>query len=134
MSAPAFDDSSWSSGPAQLGYGDGDEATVVSFGIDPANKYITTYFRQEFTVVNPGQVSLLTVKFLRDDGGVVYLNGVEEVRSNMPAGGINYLTMASVTIGGADESIFFEYDIATSNLVSGTNVAAVEIHQAAINS
>src|SRR5205085_2421363 len=29
--APAFNDGSWLSGPGQLGYGDGDEATVVSF-------------------------------------------------------------------------------------------------------
>src|SRR5262249_33094290 len=41
----SFDDSAWASGPAQLGYGDGDEATVVSFGPDANNKYITTYFR-----------------------------------------------------------------------------------------
>ena len=26
-----FDDDGWASGPAQLGYGDGDEATVVDF-------------------------------------------------------------------------------------------------------
>src|SRR5947209_5223858 len=30
--APDFDDSSWKSGPAKLGYGDGDEATVVNCG------------------------------------------------------------------------------------------------------
>src|SRR5467141_1189505 len=51
--APSFDDSAWASGPAQLGYGDGDEATVVGFGPDPNNKYITTYFRRAFTVANP---------------------------------------------------------------------------------
>jgi len=45
---PLFDDSSWASGPAQLGYGDGDEATVVNGG--PAtNRFITTYFRHAFT-------------------------------------------------------------------------------------
>ena len=39
-----FDDSAWASGPAQLGYGDGDEATVINGG--PAtNRLITTYFR-----------------------------------------------------------------------------------------
>ena len=31
---PAFDDASWPEGPAQLGYGDGDEATVVGYGPD----------------------------------------------------------------------------------------------------
>ena len=45
-----YDDSSWSSGPAELGYGDGDENTVISFGPDSSNKYITSYFRHHFTV------------------------------------------------------------------------------------
>jgi len=43
-----FSDSSWDSGRAELGYGDGDEATVVSFGPNSSNKYTTTYFRQSF--------------------------------------------------------------------------------------
>src|SRR5262245_33908195 len=50
--APGFNDGTWASGPAQLGYGDGDEATIVSFGPDMANKYITTYFRRTFNVSN----------------------------------------------------------------------------------
>jgi len=44
----------WASGPAQLGYGDGDEATVVSYGPDSGSKYITTYFRHTFGVADPG--------------------------------------------------------------------------------
>ena len=43
-SSRTFDDSGWASGPAQLGYGDGDENTVVEDG--PNNdRYVTTYFR-----------------------------------------------------------------------------------------
>ena len=38
----AFNDAGWSNGPAQLGYGDGDEATIVNYGPNSANKYITT--------------------------------------------------------------------------------------------
>src|SRR5205085_11290498 len=49
---PAYNDSPWVSGPAELGYNEGDEATVVSFGPDPNNKYITTYFRKSFSVPN----------------------------------------------------------------------------------
>ena len=37
---------------AELGYGDGDEATIIDFGGDPNNKYTTTYFRRDFTVAN----------------------------------------------------------------------------------
>src|SRR5712672_2077050 len=47
-----YDDTAWASGPAQLGYGDGDEATVVSFGTDSNNKYPTTYFRLHFNVAD----------------------------------------------------------------------------------
>ena len=48
--APTFNDSTWSSGAAQLGYGDGDEATVIGFGPNPMNRYITTYFRLNLVV------------------------------------------------------------------------------------
>ena len=41
---PLFDDSAWAEGPAQLGYGDGDEATVVQSGPKDAH-FVTTYFR-----------------------------------------------------------------------------------------
>src|SRR5687768_18396840 len=57
--SPAFNDSTWPIGPAKLGYGDGNEATIVSFGPDGSNKYITTYFRRHFAVTN-ADVSNLT--------------------------------------------------------------------------
>ncbi len=48
---PGFDDSAWSSGPAELGYGDGDEATLVDGG-PTDNRHITTYFRHRFLCVH----------------------------------------------------------------------------------
>lgn len=125
----SFDDSSWSSGNAQLGYGDGDEATVLSYGGNPSNKYITYYFRKHFSLDNPNLSTNLELGLLRDDGAVVYLNGNEVVRSNMPSGTINYLTHASSTVGGSSESTFYDYTFPSSYLVNGDNVVAVEIHQ-----
>src|SRR5687767_1319853 len=58
----AFDDTGWESGPGQLGYGDNDEATVVDFGPDTNNKFITTYFRHTFTVSNPAAVTNLLLR------------------------------------------------------------------------
>lgn len=127
--ALVFDDSSWASGPAQLGYGDGDEATTLSFGSDANNKYITTYFRRVFTVTDTTTYTALSLKLLRDDGAVVYFNGNELFRSNMPAGPIEYQTLAATTVGGPDESTFFTFTINPSSLISGTNIIAVEIHQ-----
>jgi hypothetical protein len=110
----AFNDAAWASGPAQLGYGDGDEATVVGFGGNPSAKYITTYFRRTFIVGNPSDFASLHLRVLRDDGAVVYVNGSEVFRSNMPAGTITSTTLASMAIGGADESTFVTADISPS--------------------
>ncbi|MCI0339069.1 MAG: Ig-like domain-containing protein [Acidobacteria bacterium] len=126
--APAFDDSSWASGPAELGYGNGDEATVVSYGQSSSNKYITTYFRKAFSVVYPPSFSTLSLSVKRDDGIVVYLNGNEVYRSNMPSGAISYTTPASSSAAN-DGNTVIQSNISATSLVSGTNVLAVEIHQ-----
>ena len=124
-----FNDAAWAAGPAQLGYGDGDEATVVNSGPSGAH-YITTYFRRSFEVTNAGRFLSLYINVLRDDGAVVYLNGVEIFRSNMPGGAVNYLTPASTAVGGADEnSVYYGASVSPSLLINGTNLLAVEIHQ-----
>jgi acid phosphatase type 7 len=125
--ATSFNDSSWASGPAQLGYGDGDESTVVSFGPDAANKYITTYFRRSFNVADAAAYQSAVLRVLRDDGAVVYLNGTEIFRSNMPGGNVGYRTLASAAI---DDTSFHQAGVNPALLVSGNNVLAVEIHQA----
>ena len=49
----------------------------------------------------------MIVELLRDDGGIVYLNGVEIFRSNMPPGPVDYLTFAVYAVANAEESAFF---------------------------
>ena len=126
----AFDDGAWAVGAAQLGYGDGDEATVVGYGPDAGAKYATTYFRHAVTVSEPSGYMSLRLRLLRDDGAVVYLNGVEVGRSSMPAGPIDYLTRADTNAGGAEEDMFIELAVDPGLLSDGRNVVAVEIHQA----
>ena len=123
----SFDDSAWRSGPAQLGYGDGDEATVVSFGPDSTNKFITTYFRRAFFVADPSVFVSLTLDLLRDDGAVIYLNGIEVHRNSMPSGPIDYRTLAFN--GSGAESTFLRIILPPAALATGTNIIAVEIHQ-----
>jgi hypothetical protein len=131
---PGFNDSAWASGGAQLGYGDGDETTVVSYGGNAGNKYITTYFRRAFTVADPSTIHELRLALLRDDGAVVYINGTEVARMNMPVGTIGYLTLASFAVGDTNEDMFFEAMLDPCVLVPGTNVIAVEIHQSSPSS
>jgi hypothetical protein len=125
----SYDDTSWMQGNAQLGYGDGDETTLISYGSNANNKHLTYYFRKILTVSNPNQKPNIKISLLRDDGAVVYINGNEAVRSNMPQGSIDYLTTALHTVAGADENTFFEYIVPASYLVQGDNIIAVEVHQ-----
>ena len=118
-----FDDSAWSSGAAELGFGDGDEATTINSG------HITYYFRNEFSVEDAASIRDLRLRLVRDDGAVVYLNGTEIYRTNMPEGEINSDTRASTAIGGADESTYNVTDFSSEALQDGQNVLAVEIHQ-----
>ncbi len=125
-----FSDLNWASGSSELGYGDSDEATVVSYGPDSANKYVTTYFRKSFDLTNHQSFSGLTLKLVRDDGGVVYLNGTEVHRSNMPTGAISYTTQASSSIEETQDTV----SVPASFLVEGNNTLAVEIHQSNVTS
>ena len=131
---PDFDDSGWASGAAELGYGDGDEATVVSFGADANAKPITTYFRRAFTVADAGAWRRLTTRLRRDDGAVVYLNGTELRRDLLPAGMIDATTLASAVVGGAAESALVAATHDVAALRAGENVVAVEVHQSSATS
>ncbi len=121
-----FADGGWAAGNAELGYGDGDEATVVSYGPNSGAKYITTYFRQTFNVSDPSLFQSLSLSLVRDDGAVVYLNGTEVFRSNMPTGTIAYTTPATSAIEETTDNT----SINPALLQAGSNVLAVEIHQA----
>jgi hypothetical protein len=126
--AISFPDGSWPSGPAELGYGDRDEATVVNSG-NPNNRYVTTYFRRRFSVPDTTAYNALTLKVIRDDGIVVHFNGREVMRNNLPAGTIDFSTLASTSIDNAAEFTLLTTNLASSLLVNGTNVLAAEIHQ-----
>jgi hypothetical protein len=122
-----FDDSSWLSGPAELGFGDGGEATTNKAG------YITYYYRQSFNVPNASSITNLRARLKRDDGAVVYLNGVLLYSDNMPSGPINYQTLAAATASD-DGANFYPTNLNPASLITGINVLAVEVHQATTNS
>lgn len=121
----AFDDTGWEEGLAQLGYGAGNEATEVDFGSDADNKYVTTYFRKTFTVDDPADYTSLTGEIIYDDGAIVYLNGLELFRINMPPGVVGFDALASDASDYAAEPLALNLN----QLLPGTNVVAVELHQ-----
>lgn len=125
----SFNDAIWASGNAELGYGDGGEATVVSYGPSSSAKYTTTYFRKQITVADASIFTGYTLNVKRDDGIVVYINGVERYRNNMPTGTISYNTWASTACSDDGASFLAAVNLPVGSLVTGTNVIAVEIHQ-----
>jgi len=124
-----YDDSNWESGNAELGYGDGDENTIIDFGGNSEKKHITYYFRKEFDISDQSMILSLQMQIKVDDGAVVYLNGHEIHRVNLPEGIIDYQTTAINAIGGSDESSFKSYSVDPKFLQNGNNVIAVEVHQ-----
>ncbi|TWU39090.1 CotH protein [Novipirellula aureliae] len=122
----SYDDSAWSMGDAELGYGESDEATVISYGADPADKFPTAYFRKTITVTEAFDALALQLKV--DDGAVVYINGVEAARMNMPTGSIDYSTGAS-NAAADDGNTFTGITLDPNLLVVGNNVIAIEVHQ-----
>ncbi|MCA9690594.1 MAG: DUF2271 domain-containing protein, partial [Myxococcales bacterium] len=125
-----YDDSTWREGQAPLGFGYA-LATIVDPGAPPA---ITVYLRARFTAAAVDAIPGLSLHLRRDDGAIVWLNGVEVARSNMPEGPVTAATPADSHAEGLDGQRFFRAFAEPSLLEEGENVIAVEVHQRAADS
>ncbi|MBI2930040.1 MAG: family 16 glycosylhydrolase [Planctomycetes bacterium] len=119
-----YSDSLWRSGAGILGYGESYINTVLR-----KSSRITTYFRKTITVNNPATLTHLTARIMVDDGFVLYINGTEVRRASLPIGAIGYNTIASEH-EASNQYVTYNLDGSRSLLVQGSNVIAVEVHQA----
>jgi len=126
-SEPGFDDSAWSRGPAGIGYGDGDDLTELA---DMRNRYVSVFCRKSFWIDCPAELSLAVLTAVYDDGLVLYLNGEELGRANMPGGSVSRNTTASRSVESAVASL----DIDGGLLRQGENVLAVSVHNSSRDS
>ncbi|GAB3122190.1 fibrinogen-like YCDxxxxGGGW domain-containing protein [Glaciibacter psychrotolerans] len=126
--APAFDDSAWASGAAVLGWGTAGQSTDISVGA-PASRPLSAQFRRSFDVADPSALLTAQVSVIANDGVVVYLNGTEIGRANMPAGPLTQNSYANAaprsTAAAANRAVF---TVPVSLLVAGTNVVAASTH------
>ncbi len=125
-----YDDSSWASGPGGIGIDDNPAVTYylrTTLEVGPA----TYYFRTHFNYVPTEQPIELVSSNMVDDGVILYLNGHEAYRLNMPDFPVNYLTYASAP---GREGIFFLLTVPSDYLVPGDNVLAAEVHQSSSTS
>ena len=124
----SFNDGPWLVGVSGIGYGDGDDATVLS---DMQNSYTTVYMRRQFDVPSPAAVHGLDLRVDYDDGFVAYLNGVEVARRNAPAGTPAFNAVAPASHEASAGSSGNPAETISLNaflnvLVPGTNVLAVQ--------
>ncbi len=98
------------------------------------NKYTAFYFRQTvvFTALELTTTYNVQLNVKRNDGIVIYINGVERAANNMPAGRIfTTLATANIAVGAAEN---FTFNLNPAFFTAGTNTIAVEVHTAAIQS
>lgn len=124
----SYADSRWSEGAAPLGYNNGnrDLGTILSYGSDANNKHVTYYFRKGFSLSEtPKNGSTFTLNYHVDDGFVVYVNGQEAGRFNLPEGTITPNTLATTY---ADVELSGALQLPTTLFHKGTNMIAIEVH------
>ncbi len=121
---PVAGEPTWLAGQAILGWGPSGQTTTI----DGAGRPITSYFRKSFDVADPSQVKLVDLQAKFTQGAVIYLNGVEVGRTNMPAGAIRSTTTASAYVGGTEDTRIKTYAVPGSLLKAGTNTIAAEVH------
>jgi hypothetical protein len=66
---------------------------------------------------------------LHDDGMMVYLNGIQIARNNMPRTSIKPTSLAPTSRGSDVENKFWASKFKAQLLRKGLNVIAVEVHQ-----
>jgi len=123
----SFNSGAWSTGPASIGYGDGDDATALTGPIT------TLYYRTTFQCNNLAAINKAILDIDFDDGFVAYLNGVEIARSGLI--GVPPLWdeqsadhEATLYQGGLISTFILNLATVQSALVIGSNVLAIELH------
>ena len=107
--------------PTIDGGGGGDLGSELTLGAT------TYYFRHDFIFNGNPARTTLNLQLLLDDGAIVYLNGTEIHRENMPGGVVNHDTLAQSEIQSA--SLLPPISLPGSSLLPGPNTIAVEVHQ-----
>lgn len=132
--SPEFDDSKWFRGSTGIGYGDGDDATVLS---DMRGNYYSIYLRRRFLMEDPEKLENPVLEIKYDDGFVAYLNGDEIARSS------NVMGLGSPPPHDVDATPNHEVTAAPAlislkpfrNLLKpGVNVLAIQVHNGTLNS
>lgn len=129
--AVKYRDWGWYEGNAGFGFGTAVN-TLLNKEIDD-ELVNTAYFRKNFTIESSLESGVFDLKLNCMDGAVIYLNGAEFTRVNMPPES-QYSTYALKKIEKSPGNNWGSYKFNVSNIAAGEYVMAVEIHRSSKNS
>ena len=129
-SAHVVDDISWAEGPGLLGRETSTLGEPIRTEVTLSSK-VTYYFETEFTYSDTATVDQLFIEHYIDDGAVIYLNGEEVGRVNLPGGVIVPGTTASPVVSNATLRTL---TVQNPTILQGSNRLSVEVHQATTGS
>lgn len=123
--ATSYNGTNWSSGTAIIGYDyNNQHPDIVTETEGNRSCY---YFRKSFTLTStPSASDEFTLDYIIDDGMIVYVNGTEAGRYNMPSGNVGYSTVASTYAHNNPDT--GSMTLPASLFKKGTNIIAVEVH------
>ncbi|MBL7872600.1 MAG: CotH kinase family protein [Cyclobacteriaceae bacterium] len=125
--SPAFNDQGWQQGRGGIGYGDGDDRTIIS-------PVLSVFLRKKFMITNRDKILEAILHMDYDDGFIAYLNGVEIARAFMPAGNVAFnqgssgLHESLIYQGLPPEGFILKKEILNTLLVAGENTLAIQVH------
>ncbi|MBQ8047688.1 MAG: CotH kinase family protein [Prevotella sp.] len=123
---PNYSTTGWKQGESPLGYSK-DQTTTIDYGGNASRKYPTYYFRNTVSLSQtPTNGAKFVLNYTVDDGFIIYVNGVEAGRYNMPNGNVTFETMAASDAKSNPDKGTMQID--ASFFKQGYNTIAVEVH------
>ncbi|MEJ6648493.1 MAG: lamin tail domain-containing protein [Akkermansiaceae bacterium] len=123
-----FEDATWLSGDTPIGYGDGDDITLLG---DMRNDYNTVYLRKSFTVPADQIPARLLVRVYCDDGAIIWINGKEVGRVSVTDGDKDFNDTGTNHEAAWEEILV---NNASNVLLGGSNIIAVHALNASAGS
>lgn len=119
----------WEKGKSPLGYGKDSIYTILNYGNDKKNKIVAAYFTKTFYVKKSSEYVVFLMELQKDDGIILYLNGREIFREDMPSGDITHKTLANSRVINTYEEFIHCIYLSPEDLKEGDNVLSASVHQ-----
>jgi len=120
----------WKTGLAPFGYSADSLNTVISFGTDPEDKHLVAYFTKSINLQNPYKYKAYLLHVRRDDGAIIYINGIEVWKSNVTFDSNTFNDISILkTVTQSAETRYFSTLLLPTDFKEGENIISVAIYQ-----